>query len=610
MTSGLGLENSWTSLVNDYTNRATAQLARTSSQSSTGASDASIYDQQGYDEDIYDKYKCTDGSDDGKLSFWENIKYAAKGVVNSILSIPKAIIENPVQAIAMTALCCMPGIGPLAMGALAALGVFNGVKQIGNAISIANDATSDAEAKYAWENIGSGAFQTGVSLFGLRGSAKLLKSQVAGGSSTINLLRSKASPGQIAGEFIKETTSNIGAVAKALGNLGKNIFKFGKDTIVGIKNEGIGYLGNKITNTGVKIKGKIDGFADSVQKKIDSLGKDSNGKSFFERYFSKEGKALRTNAANEAKAMLEKLQKGGEGISKVPEGYTVKSGNTTTTYNSSGYKISEVKVETVSKNGVLTEQTTTTTYGNRGITMTSKQIVEKPVGSATTKTTTDSYRFGTHKHSEVTETTRRGTVKVESAESKTNATFGTDKTSKSTTTYKKAEPTATTDTTTTQAQGKTQYGDVIDQVTTRTNGRTGITIENQKWADGTTTTQRYSANNPYRYSSTTKTEQVQTEASSTTAKTEGTAAAQSTTEGATAQAAAKPKTTTTKELTATLEDGTLGTTKNPTFLQTLENRVHTTNSGQFANWFTGEGRAIDASNFGYWAFELYHPEYD
>ena len=118
-------------------------------------------------------YACTDESDDGQISTWEKVKCVGNGIFNSITGMITGAFKNPLKTAAMIGLCCIPVVGPIAMGYFAAQGLISGIKQIAQAAEISNNATSDAEAKYAWENIGSGGFQAGTSLLGLKGAGSL-----------------------------------------------------------------------------------------------------------------------------------------------------------------------------------------------------------------------------------------------------------------------------------------------------------------------------------------------------------------------------------------------------------------------------------------------------
>lgn len=111
---------------------------------------------------LEDKDKvCTDGEDDGKLSFGETMKSFGKG----LLGLVKGVMNHPIA----TAVSIGAGAAAVALtgGAilpvLVAAGFTMGAGMIGVGAYKAISADTDAEAKQAWETIGTGTFTVGAS---------------------------------------------------------------------------------------------------------------------------------------------------------------------------------------------------------------------------------------------------------------------------------------------------------------------------------------------------------------------------------------------------------------------------------------------------------------
>lgn len=221
---------------------------------------------------------CTDGVNDGKISFGSKVANLAEGVWDMGVNAVKTAIKNPIQTALAIGACCIPVVGPFIGGAMAIGGIVNGVKQVGTAIQVANSATTDAEAKAAWENIGSGAGATALSAVALKGSAGLLKSQGTTAISAYNGLKaSGATTGQIVTAGIKGmaqgTMSNIAAVVKAPFKAAEKMYDdyvnvSGQSSLSwnGVKT----YAGAKWNGIVQKVTGFIDDFADDAGNAIDN----------------------------------------------------------------------------------------------------------------------------------------------------------------------------------------------------------------------------------------------------------------------------------------------------------------------------------------------------
>ncbi|MBQ4114769.1 hypothetical protein IJD34_05140 [bacterium] len=109
---------------------------------------------------------CTDGKDDGKLGFGETMESFGKGLAGLV----KGAMNHPI-ATAVTV-----GVGAAAVAltggailpVMVAAGATMGAGMIGVGAYKAATADTDAEAKQAWETIGTGTFAVGASALGAK----------------------------------------------------------------------------------------------------------------------------------------------------------------------------------------------------------------------------------------------------------------------------------------------------------------------------------------------------------------------------------------------------------------------------------------------------------
>ena len=472
-------------------NQASIAAARRKMNSSYTNKTGSKDDSSVFDKQINESgYACTDESDDGQISTWEKVKCVGNGIFNSITGMITGAFKNPLKTAAMVGLCCIPVVGPIAMGYFAAQGLISGIKQIAQAAEISDNATSDAEAKYAWENIGSGGFQAGTSLLGLKGAGSLFKSQIAS-SSTVAAIKSGASVGEIAKTAISETAKNAGAIIETVknktikaGNGVKNIYK-------GIKDNGFSnYVNGKFTQFKKWGKTKTENFGNNLQEKIDNFGKDQNGTSLADRIknkFSKSAKTKRQANADAAAKQLEEL-KANPNAQKTSSGYEVKETGAggkeiTRVYDSKGY-LKETTRKTT-QNGVTTTETVSYSRNNA---ITSKKTTQAPAEGTTGTTieTVDTYgKLGSHKTTTTSTTKNADGTTTKTVDSTKQTTFGNTVKSK------------TTDSISADGQTTNTYK-------FKTNERTGVTYK-KSTSGNTTTTVRSNAKTPYEVETTTQT---------------------------------------------------------------------------------------------------------
>ena len=397
---------------------------------SSSASDQSVFVDESGDSDYYG-YKSVDGSDDGKISFWEKAKCAINGVGKSLLNMVTGAFKNPIKTIATVAACCIPVVGPVLMGALAVKGIVGGISQVAQAASVASNASTDAEAMAAWENIGSGGFQAGASLFGLKGAGSLMKSQLTGASTTVNALRSgNSSLGQVAGEAIRETGRNMGAVAKVTASKITRVGEGIRNIYQGIKTNGFtSYFGGKFNQLIGWGKAKTNSIASKVEEKIDNFGKNSEGVSLADRIknrFSKTGKIQAEANAEAAVKRLEEL-KTNPAAKKTSSGYEVKETGvggkeTTSVYDSNGYL-----KETVTKTTQNGTTTTETVSYNRNGSVTTRKTTQAPVEGTVGQTVekVETYgKLGSHKTTTTTKTPKADGAQTRTIETTKETTFG------------------------------------------------------------------------------------------------------------------------------------------------------------------------------------------
>ena len=331
---------------------------------------------------------CTDGNDDGKIGILSVIGNTIEGVGKTALNMVKGAVQHPFKTAAVIGACCIPVVGPVIAGGLAVYGTVKGVSTVASGVSTALSATTDAEAKDAWESVGEGTFTAGASALALKGSAGQLKTQLNGGSTTVSAVKAAkangASNGEIVGtavrEGISETASNAAGVAQASVNAAKKVINKGKGVFESAKN------GNLRTDA----KAAIDNFAAKAGEKAKSLY--TRGEKLADGAKAKFTKSGRETAkAEKAASIQEQINNGTrieikgdslpKGVTKVKGGYEITNGNIKTTYNSNGELISET---------VTNGNTVTVNKFRPGTRETISTSKIKTSGSKQVTTTTDS----------------------------------------------------------------------------------------------------------------------------------------------------------------------------------------------------------------------------
>ena len=182
---------------------------------------------------------CTDGADDGKIGLFSAVGNVAKGVGKTVVNAAKGALGfksdgtwSPLKlakTVAIGAVCAVfPAAALVACGIGAVAGGAQIIKGVGNAMS----ATTDAEAKSAWQNVGAGTFTTAASVVGAKASySGVVKS---------------ATTGKLAkfAQDNKVDVNNLGSMLKAAKGDGTKFVKaLGEDMVSSTKYNGTQILG-------------------------------------------------------------------------------------------------------------------------------------------------------------------------------------------------------------------------------------------------------------------------------------------------------------------------------------------------------------------------------
>ncbi len=180
------------------------------------AEDGTIFNGNGYAVSAASGETCTDGKDDGKLTFMEGLKNFGKGLVSPITNMFKSPKNFLVGALTIAA---GAGIIALTGGAAApifvAAGATMGTIQIGTGLYKAATATTDAEAKDAWQGVGSGTFAVAASVAGAKSAAKAAHIEGAENMTALQATKAcfKAAPGSVKTSFINAGSKISGFVS-------------------------------------------------------------------------------------------------------------------------------------------------------------------------------------------------------------------------------------------------------------------------------------------------------------------------------------------------------------------------------------------------------------
>ncbi len=153
---------------------------------------------------------CTDGNDDGKISFKESAASFGKGLIGIV----KSVVKHPVA----TGLTIAAGValtvatGGAALPALVATGVTLGAAQIGVGIYKASTAETDGEAKQAFETIGNGTFAVTASALSAKGALNAASKAGVSSANTAkdaNIIQSTVNCFKVTPEAVLQSAKNI-----------------------------------------------------------------------------------------------------------------------------------------------------------------------------------------------------------------------------------------------------------------------------------------------------------------------------------------------------------------------------------------------------------------
>lgn len=204
---------------------------------------------------------CTDGSDDGKIGFFEGVGSFFNGIKNAVVNTVVGIVTDPGKLL-MTAGAVALGIAfPPAGVAMAVAGGVAATVQIGTGVVSAATAKTDAEAKDALESVGAGTLQLGMSALGAKAGLKAMSNTTGSAMYQAANSTTKLTLGQRVSAFCKDTVT---------GGRGAN---FEGGIINSIKNawsnpsSGTGYLGTQgISNMVSNIR--TNGFFGGIRKSL------------------------------------------------------------------------------------------------------------------------------------------------------------------------------------------------------------------------------------------------------------------------------------------------------------------------------------------------------
>ena len=168
--------------------------------------------------------KCTDTKDDGQISFWSKAGNILEGAAKTIVGGAKSLFTNPKKAIkvalaaVLTAILATNPLGLCIVSILAVTGgvkmIYDGTKKIMENVKYANEATTDAEAKDRWEDVGNGGVKVGVGVISTIGGVKGFQNIKVNGASNIaqqnaGNLSKKGAQEQILNDIVTDLTNYV-----------------------------------------------------------------------------------------------------------------------------------------------------------------------------------------------------------------------------------------------------------------------------------------------------------------------------------------------------------------------------------------------------------------
>ena len=176
-------------------------------------------------EELESANKCTDGKDDGKVGFFSAAGNIIKGAAKNAVSAVKGCFTDKngnfsplktLSTVAMGAACvAFPAVGMVACGIGAVTGGASMAKGVMNALN----ATTDAEAKDAWEQVGAGGLTLATSVVGAKASFSAVKNSSTAGLASLDDAAAAIAKQEGKTSILSQLddTATIGQKASALG---------------------------------------------------------------------------------------------------------------------------------------------------------------------------------------------------------------------------------------------------------------------------------------------------------------------------------------------------------------------------------------------------------
>ncbi len=137
--------------------------------------------QQQQAQQIQQAKGCTDGKDDGEINGWQKIKHFGKGIGNFFKGLigcdrdwnfsAGRLLKNVAMGAAIAGVCLLTA-GTAVPAIIAGAGVLTAAGGIAKSAYQANQAKTDAEARAAWEGLGSNTVALAASVVGAKATMK------------------------------------------------------------------------------------------------------------------------------------------------------------------------------------------------------------------------------------------------------------------------------------------------------------------------------------------------------------------------------------------------------------------------------------------------------
>ncbi len=250
---------------------------------------------------------CTDGKDDGKIGIGGVVANVAQGAIRTIPNMIKGAFTNSEGKFSLAKTALTIGIGAACVAfpavglGLCAVGMGAGAIKAGSNVVKALNADTDAEAKAAWEHVGSGATTAALSYVGAKASYHAMESS-AGNASVLE-----------DGNIIEYAKSN--GIKKTAEGLLNDAWHSTKNNAGKITNALKGYFDTSKLNSNARELNKLEGIepdkiTDAQAKRLNELKSDSKVcDKAAELKKASEAKAVE-KSYNKAKKVYEKELKG------------------------------------------------------------------------------------------------------------------------------------------------------------------------------------------------------------------------------------------------------------------------------------------------------------